>query len=42
MKGDGTHQLQKWVQRGYCTFDPATGQNRKSPEFLLKHAKRGV
>ncbi|MCR5242722.1 MAG: DUF3987 domain-containing protein [Prevotella sp.] len=39
MKGDGSAQLRKWVQRGYCTFNPATQQYTKSPQFLAKHQK---
>ena len=39
MKGDGTAQLRKWVQRGYCTYDPVTQQYTKSPQFLAKHQK---
>ena len=39
MKGDGKALLRKWVQRGYCTYDPASQQYTKSPEFLDKHKK---
>jgi hypothetical protein len=39
MKGDGSALLRKWVQRGYCTFDPSTQQYTKSPQFLAKHQK---
>ncbi len=39
MKGDGTALLRKWVQRGYCTLDPATKVYTKSPQFLAKHQK---
>jgi len=39
MKPDGSVQLRKWVQRGYCTFNPATQLYTKSPQFLAKHKK---
>ena len=39
MKGDGQVQLRKWLSRGYCTFNPATQQYTKSPQFLAKHQK---
>ena len=39
MKADGSAQLRKWVQRGYCIFDPVTSQYTKSPQFLTKHQK---
>ena len=39
MKGDGQAQLRKWLQRGYCTYNPATQQYTKSPQFLEKHKK---
>ena len=39
MKGDGAALLRKWLSRGYCTFDPATQQYTKSPQFLEKHQK---
>jgi hypothetical protein len=39
MKPDGSVQLRKWVQRGYCTFNPATQLYTKSPQFLAKHQK---
>ena len=37
MAGDGVAQLRKWVQRGYCTFNPTTQQYTKSPQFIDKH-----
>jgi hypothetical protein len=37
MKGDGSALARKWVQRGYCTFNPATQLYTKSPQFLAKH-----
>ena len=39
MKDDGSAQLRKWLSRGYCTFNPATQQYTKSPQFLEKHQK---
>ena len=42
MKGDGSALLRKWVQRGYCTFNPATQQYTKSPQFLAKHQKQAA
>ena len=42
MKADGSAQLRKWVQRGYCIFDPATGQYTKSPQFLSMHQKKAA
>ena len=42
MKGDGTALARKWVQRGYCTYDPATQQYTKSPQFLAKHQKQSA
>ena len=39
MKGEGTALLRKWVQRGYCTYDPVTKLYTKSPQFLAKHQK---
>ena len=39
MKQDGSAQLRKWVQRGYCTFNPATQLYTKSPQFIAKHPK---
>ena len=42
MKGDGQAQLRKWLQRGYCTFNPATQQYTKSPQFLAKHQKQAA
>jgi len=39
MKGDAKGLLRKWVQRGYCTYDAATQQYTKSPQFLQKHQK---
>ena len=36
MKGDGTALARKWVQRGYCTYNPATQQ------FLAKHQKQSA
>ena len=39
MKGDGAALLRKWLSRGYCTFNPATQQYTKSPQFLEKHQK---
>ena len=42
MKGDGSALARKWVQRGYCTYDPATQQYTKSPQFLAKHQKQSA
>lgn len=42
MKADGSAQLRKWIQRGYCIFDPATNQYTKSPQFLSKHQKQAA
>ena len=42
MKGDGSAQLRKWVQRGYCTFNVATQQYTKSPQFISKHPKQAA
>ena len=42
MKGDGSAQLRKWVQRGYCTFNVATQQYTKSPQFISKHTKQAA
>ena len=39
MRGDGQAQLRKWLQRGYCTYNPASQQYTKSPQFLAKHQK---
>ena len=42
MKGDGQAQLRKWLQRGYCTFNPVTQDYTKSPQFLAKHPKQAA
>lgn len=42
MKADGSAQLRKWVQRGYCIFDPTTSQYTKSPQFLSMHQKKAA
>lgn len=42
MKADGSAQLRKWIQRGYCIFDPATNQYTKSSQFLSKHQKQAA
>ena len=42
MRGDGQAQLRKWLQRGYCTFNPATQQYTKSQQFLSKHQKQAA
>ena len=39
MRGDGQAQLRKWLQRGYCTYNPASQQYTKSPQFIAKHQK---
>lgn len=37
MNGDGTSQLRKWVQRGYCTHDLVAQNYAKSSQFLKRH-----
>ena len=39
MKGDGSALARKWVQRGYCSYNPATKLYTKSPQFIAKHQK---
>ena len=39
MKGDGSELLRKWTYRGYCTYNPITGEYTKSPQFIEKHKK---
>ena len=42
MRGDGQAQLRKWLQRGYCTFNPATQQYTKRQQFISKHQKQAA